>query len=180
MQELIRKLSKEIPLWSADRIRSTLLLLGYDPLCEETARKYMVERGTPWKRSTIWRPFLRNHLEVSWAVDFFTVTTDRFATLFVFVVLDHRRRRAIHFATTYSLSMNWVIQQLRAAMPFGEQPRYMFRDNDGFYGHGVRAILRSCDIREVRTAYQSPCQNPCSSRLNGTLRRELLDLIILS
>jgi transposase InsO family protein len=179
MQELIRKLSTENPLWSADRIRSTLLLLGYNPPCEDTIRKYMVKRGGPWKRSTSWLPFLRNHLEVSWAMDFFTVTTVQFATLYVFIVLDHGRRRVIHFATTYSPSMNWVIQQLREAMPFGEQPRYMFRDNDGIYGHGVRAFLRSCGIREVRKAYRSPWQNPYIERFIGTLRRELLDHVVI-
>ena len=32
MRELIRRLSKENSLWSAERIRDTLLLLGFDPL----------------------------------------------------------------------------------------------------------------------------------------------------
>jgi len=39
-------------------------------------------------------------------------------------------------------------------MPFGEQPRYLFRDNDGIYGHGVGAFLICCGILEVRTAYR--------------------------
>jgi hypothetical protein len=68
----------------------------------------------------------------------------------------------------------WVIQQLRNAMPFGAQPRYLFRDNDGIYGHGVALCLKSCGIREVRTAVQSPWQSPYIERLTGTLRRELL------
>jgi transposase InsO family protein len=112
-------------------------------------------------------------------MDFLTVTTVRFATLYVFIVLDHGRRRVIHFATTCSPSMNWVIQQLREAMPFGEQPRYMFRDNDAIYGNGVSAFLESCGIREVRTAYRNPWQNPYIERFIGTLRRELLDHVII-
>jgi len=35
-------------------------------------------------------PFLHNHLDVSWAIDFFTVTTINFTTLYVFLVLDPR------------------------------------------------------------------------------------------
>jgi len=27
--------------------------------------------------------------------------------------------------------MSWVVQQLREAMPYGVQPHYLFRDNDG-------------------------------------------------
>ena len=119
MQDLIRKLSRENPLWGAGQIRDNLLRLRYDPPCEDTIRKYMVKPKKPWERSTTWLPFLRNHLDVSWAIDFFTVTTVRFARLYVFVVLDHGRRRAVHFAITCRPSMGWVIQQLREAMPYG-------------------------------------------------------------
>ena len=63
-------------------------------------------------------------------------------------------------------------------MPFGVQPRYLFRDNDGIYGRGVALFLRSCGIREVRTAVQSPWQSPYIERFVGTLRRELLNHVI--
>jgi len=181
MQDLIRKLSKENPLWSAERIKDTLLSLNYSPPCDDTIRKYMIKPRKPRKKSTTWLPFLRNHLEVSWAMDFFTATTVNFAILYVFLVFDHGRRKVIHFAITKNPSMDWVIQQLREAMPFGLQPKYLFRDNDGIYGNGVRAFLDSCGIEEVRTAYRSPWQNPFVERYVGTLRRELLDhMIILS
>ncbi len=158
MQNLIYRLSKENPLWSPERIKDTLILLQYDPPCEDTIRKYMFKPRKPRKKSTTWLPFLRNHLDVSWAIDFFTVTTINFDTLYVFLVFDHGRRKVIHFAITRNPYMNWVIQQLRESMPFGLQPKYLFRDNDGIYGNGVRAFLESCGIKEVRTAYRSPWQ----------------------
>jgi len=179
MQELIRKLSRENPLWGAEVIRLTLLNLHYDPPCEDTIRKYMVKPKNPRGKSTTWLPFLRNHVDVSWAIDFFTVTTLRFATLYVFVVLHHGRRRVVHFAITLNPSMRWVIQQLREAMPYGQQPRFLFRDNDRIYGGGVRDFLNSCGIEEVRTAYRCPWQNPFVERFGGTLRRELLDHVIV-
>lgn len=109
----------------------TLLLLQYDSPCEDTIRKYMYKPREPRKRPTTWLPFLRNHLDVSWAIDFFTVTTLNFTTLYVFLVLDHCRRKVIHLAVTRHPFMNWLIQQLRESMPFGLQPKYLFRDNDG-------------------------------------------------
>ena len=118
MQDPILKLSRENVLWGAGRIRDTLLLLGYDPPCEDTVRKYMVTPSNPREKSTTWLPFLRNHLDVSWAMDFFTVVTANFAFLYVFVVLDHGRRKVIHFATTYRPSMAWLVQQLREATPY--------------------------------------------------------------
>jgi len=179
MQNLIYKLSKENPLWSAERISDTLLLLNYDPPCNDAIGKYMYKPRKPRERSTTWLPFLRNHLDISWAIDFFTVTTINFATYYVFLVFDHGRRRVIHFAVTRNPFMNWVIQQLREAMPFGLQPKYLFRDSDGIYGNGVRAFLESCGIKEVRTAYRSPWQNPFVERYIGTLRREMLDHVIV-
>jgi len=75
MQTLIRRLSRENPLWGAHRLRDVLLLLGYEAPCAETIRKYLVKPRKPRSPSTTSLPFLRNHLEVSWAIDFFTVTT---------------------------------------------------------------------------------------------------------
>ena len=164
MQSLIRSMSAENPLWGALRIQQQLELLGYDPPCDDTILKYMAKpnRG-PRKPSTTWLPFLRNHLSASWAIDFFTVTTLDFRTLYVFVVLEHGRRKVRHFATTYSPSMMWTIQQLRNAMPWDEKPTYLFRDNDGIYGGGIRGFLDSCDVEEVRIAYRSPCKILSSS-----------------
>ena len=179
MQSLICQLSKENTLWSGERIRDTLILLQYDPPCEDAIRKYMYRPRRPRKRSTTWLPFLRNHLDVSWAIDFFTVTTLNFTTLYVVLVLDHGRREVLHFAATRHPYMDWVIQQLRESMPFGLQPKYLFRDNDGIYGNGVRAFLDRCGIEEVRTAYRSPWQNPFVARFIGTWRREMLDHVIV-
>lgn len=92
-------MSRENPLWGAERIRETLLLLQYEPPCEDTIRKYMVKPRTSKPKSTTGLPFLRNNLDVSWAMDFFTVTTLAFSTGYVLVVLDHGCRRVIHVAT---------------------------------------------------------------------------------
>ncbi len=179
MPSLIYQLSKENPLWSPERIHDTLVLLEYDPPCADTIRKYMYWPRKPRKSSTTWLTFLRNHVDVSWAIDFFTVTTLNLATLYVFLVFGHSRREVIRFAVTRHPYTDWLIQQLRESMPFGLQPKYPFRDNDGLSGNGVRAFLDSCGVTEVRTAYRSPWRNPYVERFIGTLRRELLDHVIV-
>jgi len=72
-------------------------------------------------------------------MDFFTVPTVNFAILYVFLVFDHGRRKVIHFAITRNPSMQWVIQQLREAMPFGLHPNISFAIMMGStvteYGH---------------------------------------------
>ena len=75
MRDLIRRLSRENPVWSAERIQDTLRLLGCDPPCDDTIRNYMGQPKNQPDKPTNWLPFLRNHLDVSWAMDFFTVIT---------------------------------------------------------------------------------------------------------
>ena len=93
--------------WTARKIRDTLKLQGYESPCTDTIRKYMIKRsGDPGgKRSTTWLPFLRNHLDVSWGMDFLTVPTLGLARLYVFLVIEHGRRQIVYWATTYSPSM---------------------------------------------------------------------------
>jgi putative transposase len=176
---LIRRLSRENVLWSAETIHGHLVLLGLDPPCPDTIRKYMVKSKGGGEKSQSWLTFLHNHMQVSWAMDFFTVPTLRFQILYVFVVLSHSRRQVVHFGVTAHPTMAWVVQQLREAMPFGVKPSYLFRDNDGIYGDEVSRFLVGTGIKEVKVAYRSPWQNPFVERYGGTLRRELLNHVII-
>ena len=155
------------------------MLLGLDPPCPDTIRKSLLKPKGGGEISQSWLTFLRNHMQGSWAMDFFTVPTIRFKVLYVFVVLNHSRRQVVQFGVTAHPTMAWVIQQLREAMPFDVQPRYMFRDNDGIYGDEVSPFLVGTGIEEVKTAYRSPWQNPFVERYGGTLWRELLDHVII-
>ncbi|MCZ6602153.1 MAG: hypothetical protein O6952_04030, partial [Planctomycetota bacterium] len=124
---------------------------------------YMIRPRGQRRPSGTWLSFLRNHVNASWGMDFFTVVTLNFRVLYVFVVLEHERRIVRHFTVTEAPHMTWVVQQLREATPFGQQPKYLFRDNDGIYGYGVPRFLKSCGIQEVRTTYRSPWQKDYSS-----------------
>jgi hypothetical protein len=88
IRELIRKMSRENPLWGAPRIHGELLKLGID-IGETSVGKYMVRHRRP--PSQTWRTFLENHVTSIVSVDFFTVPTIRFEVLYVFLVLAHAR-----------------------------------------------------------------------------------------
>ena len=72
--------------------------------------------------------------------------------------------------------MAWVIQQLREAMPFGQQPSYLFRDNDGIYGDEVGRFLVGTGIAEVKTAHRCPWQNPFVERCRMRRHSKMHDL----
>jgi putative transposase len=123
--------------------------------------------------------FFRNHREGLVGMGFFTVPTVSFGLLWVFVVLHHERRRIVHFSVTKHPEAPWVIQQLREAFPFDTAPRHAILDRDGKCGLQVPESLRRLRVKPVRTALRSPWQNPYVERFGGTLRRELLDKIIV-
>jgi putative transposase len=76
-------------------MRGELLKLCIE-ISQAAVSKYMIHRPRP--PSPTWRAFLRNHLECLASVDFFVVPTATFRILFVFIVLQHQRRRIVHLA----------------------------------------------------------------------------------
>jgi putative transposase len=98
-------MSRENPLWGAPRIHGELLKLGID-VSEATVAKYMLKQRRP--PSPTWRSFIRIHFSEIVAVDFFTVSTLTFKTLYVFVVLSLDRRRILHFNVTDSPTAQWT------------------------------------------------------------------------
>jgi putative transposase len=176
VRELIRKMSRENPLWGAPRIHGELLKLGID-VSETSVGKYIVRKREPPSQS--WRTFLENHVKTMVSVDFFTVPTIRFQVLYVFLVLTHERRRIVHFNVTAHPTAEWTAQQLREAFPFEQVPRYLLRDRDGIFGGEFRKVVEAMGIQEVLSAPRSPWQRAYVERVIGTLRRECLDHVIV-
>ena len=84
--------------------------------------------------SQTWRTFLKNHAKDLVSADFFIVSTITFQLLFVFVILDHDRRRPIHFAVTSNPTAEWTARQLLQAFPWDNAPRYLLHGRDSIYG----------------------------------------------
>jgi hypothetical protein len=57
--------------------------------------------------SQTWRTFLKNHSKQLVSVDFFTVPPALFQVLFVFIVIQHDRRRLVHFNVTAHPTAEW-------------------------------------------------------------------------
>ncbi|MDP3001501.1 MAG: integrase core domain-containing protein [Bryobacterales bacterium] len=175
-RELIRRVSRENPLWGAPRIHGELLKLGID-IGETSAGKYMVRRRKP--PSQTGRTLLENHVKTMVSVDFFTVPTIRFQILYVFLVLAHDRRWIVHFNVTAHPTAESTAQQLRKAFPFEQIPRYLLRDRDGIFGGEFRKDVKAMGIKEVLSAPRSPWQRAYVERVIGTIRRECLDHVIV-
>jgi transposase InsO family protein len=97
----------------------------------------------------------------------------------VFLVLEHERRRIVHFNVTEGPSARWTGQQLVNAFPYDSAPRYVIRDRDKIYGADFVRRVRAMGVEQVLTAPRSPWQNPYCERVIGTLRRDCLDHVIV-
>ena len=176
IRNLIRRISRENPMWGTPRIQSELALLGY-VVAESTIDKYRIRLRKP--PSPTWRAFLNNHVKDIVAIDFFTVPTATFRILCAFVALRHERRHVVHFSVTAHPTAEWTAQQIVEAFPFDQAPRFLLHDRDSIYGEFFRRRVKHMDIEEVVCAPRSPWQNPYCERLIGSIRRECLDHVIV-
>jgi hypothetical protein len=95
LRDLIRRMTKENPLWGAPRIHGELLKLGFD-VAQSTVSKYMARRQKP--PSQTWKTFLRSHGDAIAAIDLCVVPTATFERLFAFLIVGQGRRLLLWFA----------------------------------------------------------------------------------
>jgi transposase InsO family protein len=177
VRELIRRLALDNS-WGARKIHAELSKLGFT-VSLATVSRYMPKRPPDRGKQQRWMTFLRNHREAITAMDFFVVPTVSFRLLYVWFVIDHERRRIIHFNVTTSPTALWVSQQLREAFPENSAPRYLIFDNDSIFSDDVSRSIKTLGITPKRTAFRSPWQNGTAERWVGTCKRELIDHVVV-
>ncbi len=192
VQTLIRRLASENN-WRARKVQAELEKLGF-VVSLATVSRYLPQRRPDDGQRQRWTTFLRNHNDVIAGMDFFVVPTIRFRLLYVWFVIDHGRRRILHFNVTAHPTAPWVIQQLREAFSDETAPRYLIYDNDSrptqsqalgklrlpaIFSERVTESIEHFRVQPKRTADRSPWQNGTAERWIGSARRERLDHVII-
>jgi putative transposase len=176
LRDLMRMMSLANPTWGSPRIIGELRKLGID-VAKSTVEKYRVRPRKP--PSPTGKLCLNNHVRDFVSMDFLVVPTVTHKGLFVLAILAHERRRVVHVNVTEHPTEQWMGQQVVAAFPWDETPRYLLRDRDRIYGASIRQRVRNMGIEEVLIAPRSPWQNPYVERLIGSMRREGLDHVVV-
>jgi len=152
--KLIRRMQKENPTWTAQRIQGELVKLGLD-VSDNTVAKYMLKpKAGPEKRQR-WLTFLRNHAKYTVGIDFAVVRTISFKAIYVFVAISHDRRRILHFAVSSNPHSQWAIQQLRETFAFDETTKYVIRDNDKIFSEDFKRTIKRFGLKDKPTAFQA-------------------------
>jgi transposase InsO family protein len=171
-------MAAENPSWGAPRIHGELLKLGFD-ISERTVSRWVKRANQDPDPARRWLAFLRNHREAIAAMDFFTVPTLTFGVLYCFFVVGHDRRKILHCNVTRQPNALWIVLQLREAWRYEPPPRFLIFDRDAKFSADVISTVKQNGTQPVRTAFRSPWQNGIAERWVGSVRRDLLDHVIV-
>jgi putative transposase len=179
VQALIRRMGSENPTWGEERIANELLMKLGIQVSPRTVRKYLAPRLPGQPRGDLrWSTFLRLHARGIIACDFALVVTAAFRMLYLFVVIEHRSRRLVHFNVTAHPTSAWTLQQLREAIGLESRYRYLLHDRDSIFAEHLDASIMTLGVSVLKSPPRCPQANSICERLIGTIRRECLDWLI--
>jgi putative transposase len=144
-------------------------------LSKRTIQKYIRLLRKPPSFSKNWATFIKNHMGDIWACDFTVAYDWLFRPVYIFVIMELKKRRIIHVGVTDSPTDEWTTQQLRGATPCGEHPKYLIRDRDSKYGSQFSVLAAHSGIEVIQTHFRTPQANAFCERFMGSLKRECLD-----
>ena len=186
---LVVRMAKENTSWGYDRIVGALANLGYrvsDQTVGNILRRNGLVPAPERKRTTTWKAFIRAHLAVLAATDFFTVEVLTLRGLVTFYVLFfiHLESRKVEVAgiTTHP-NERWMKQIARNITMdewgFLGGYRYLIHDRDAKFCRSFRQIVESGHVKTVPLPARSPNLNAYAERWVKSAKDECLSRLIL-
>ncbi|WP_202970557.1 integrase core domain-containing protein [Saccharothrix sp. ALI-22-I] len=118
------------------------------------------------------------------AANFLHLDTVLGTRLYALAFLEHDTRRLHITGVTAHPTRDWTAQQAgNLAADLGtriESPRFLLRDRDGKYGQALDAVFQTEELRAINSASQAPRMNTHCKRIVGSIRREVLDHILIA
>jgi len=143
LEALIVRMAQDNRSWGYDRIVGALTNLGYtvsDQTVGNILKRHGIAPAPERKATTTWKEFIRTHLDVLVATDFFTTEVWTLGGLVTYYVLFFIRlgTREVHVAgVTPHPNAPWMMQMARnvtmAEWGFLSPGQYLIHDRDGKY-----------------------------------------------
>jgi len=188
-EDLIVRLAKENRSWGYDRIAGALAVLGNE-VSDQTVGNVLKRHGLPpapaRSKETTWKEFIRSHMDVLAATDFFTAEVWTKGGLVTYYVLFfmHLATRKVHVAgfTPYPHE-EWMTQMARNVtmvdVGFLSSHRYLIHDRDGKFCPAFVDTVESVGVKSVKLPARSPNLNCFAERWVRSVKEECLSKLIL-
>jgi putative transposase len=189
LEALVVRMARENRSWGYDRIVGALANLGYT-ISDQTVGNILKRHGIPpapeRKTTTTWKEFIRTHMEVLVATDFFTAEVWTLGGLVTYYVLFfiHLGSRKVHVAgVTPHPETRWMVQMARNVTMeqwgFLAPGRYLIQDRDGKYCPAFQHIIDAAGVMRVPLPPRSPNLNAYAERWVRSVKEEWLSRLIL-
>jgi transposase InsO family protein len=189
LEALVVRLAQENRSWGYDRIVGALANLGYiisDQTVGNILKRHSIPPAPERKTTTTWKEFIRMHMDVLVATDFFTAEVWTLGGLVTYYVLFfiHLGSRKIPVAgTTPHPHAPWMRQIVRNVTMeewgFLVPGQYLIHDRDGKYSPVFQQIIDAARVTRVPLPPRSPNLNAYAERWVRSVKEECLSRLIL-
>ena len=187
-EKLVVRLARQNRSWGYDRIVGALANLGItisDRTVGAILKRHNLPPAPERSKTTSWRRFVRSHMDVLAATDFFTVEVWGLRGLVTYYVLFfiNLASRRVHVAgITANPKEPWMVQVARNVTMNGwgflADCRYLIHDRDAKFSLAFRETLKSAGIKSVMLPPKSPNLNAYAERWVRSIKQECLSRLI--
>jgi putative transposase len=189
LEALVVRMAQENRSWGYDRIVGALANLGY-PISDQTVGNILKRHGIPpapeRKTTTTWTEFIRTHMDVLVATDFFTAevwTLGGLVTYYVLFFIHLGSRRVQVAGVTPHPNEAWMVQVARNVTMeewgFLAPGQYLIHDRDTKFCAAFQQIIDDAGVERVVLPPRSPNLNAYAERWVRSVKEECLSRVIL-
>jgi transposase InsO family protein len=189
VEALVVRMARENRSWGYDRIVGALANIGY-AISDQTVGNILKRHGLPpapeRKTTTTWKEFIRTHMDVLVATDFFTAEVWTWSGLVIYYVLFfiHLSSRKVQVAgVTPHPNAAWMVQMARnmtmEEWGFLAPGQHLIHDRDGKYGPAFQQRIEASGVERVPLPPRSPNLNAYAERWVRSIKEECLSRLTL-
>jgi transposase InsO family protein len=185
IRKLVIRIATDNPSWGHRRVQGEPVRLGH-PIAASTVRQILHRAGidpAPRRPGPTRKQFLTAQAAGILAVDFLHVDTVLLRRIYALIVIEHDTRRVHLAGITANPDGAWTTQAARSVMmDLGQRAtpvKFLIRDRAGQFTDAFDAVFKADGIRILASPPQAPRANAICERFIGTLRREVLDRLLI-